>query len=329
MLTNWLSPVPDDQVSSYFSTTFSCQGNFPDLMSAKVVVFSRESSFSGSVRAELARLFNHFEVSFIDIGNLTTQSASSVYQVVSELQDGHILPVLLGVDRDCFLEFCSAMSKEDKLHTCAHISNRVELSSGEVNVENIGYQRHYIPKFQYQDVLSSKTPGLSLGVLRANQKILEPVLRECNYIHFDLGAIRRSDAPNFENSLPTGLSSEEACQIMRYAGEGMRLKLLSIDTSGLTGESQTEAMLVAELLWYFHEGVEMKAHDHPAISKEFKEYIIELNDVDHSLIFAQSKASGKWWIKLENDSNKYVSCAYEEYQQTISHEIPERLLKLL
>jgi len=329
MLTNWLSPVSDNQVSSYFTSTFSCQGNFPDLMSAKIVVFSRESSFSGAVRSELARLFNHFEVSFVDIGNLNTQNASSAYQVVSELQDGHILPILLGVDHEVFREFCTAMSKEGKLQTCGHISNRVAISTEDVNIENIGYQRHFIPKFQYQEVLHSKTPGLSLGMLRANQRILEPVLRECNYIHFDLGAIRKSDAIHTPGALPTGLTSEEACQVMRYAGEGMRLRLLSIDTSGLSEDSLNEAMLVAELLWYFHEGAEMKGQDHPAISSNFKEYIIELNDVDHSLVFTQSNASGKWWLKIENDSNKYVSCAYEEYQQTIAEEIPERLLKLL
>jgi len=88
-------------------------------------------------------------------------------------------------------------------------------------------------------------------------------------------------------------------------------------------------MVVAELLWYLHEGVEVRAKDHPALSKDFKEYIIELNEVDHSLTFAQSNKSGKWWMKLDNDSNNYVSCAYEEYRQTIENEIPERLLKLL
>ena len=329
MLSNWLNPIESSNGSNYFNQEFSCQGNFPDLKDTKIVVFSRESNFSQKVREALGSLFNHFDTTIVDIGNLNTSNPSSNYQAISELQDGFILPVLLGTDIEAFQEFCNAMKKEDRLNNCAFISNRISLPKEKYNIENIGYQRHFIPKFQYQEVTESDTPGLSLGMLRSNQRILEPILRESNYLHFDLAAVRMSEVPGMKNSLPTGLSTEEACQIMRYAGEGMRLKLASIDTSGLDETSKAEAFLVAEMIWYLHEGVEVRGNDHPALSKDFKEYIIELNEVDHSLTFAQSTKTGKWWMKIDNDSNNYVSCAYEEYQQTIQNEIPVRLLKLL
>ncbi len=329
MLANWLSPILSDQSNNYFNDRFSCQGNFPDLKNAKIVVFFKEHKFSFAVRASLSKLYNHFECEIVDIGNLSATNASANYQVISELQDGYILPVLLGVDIDSFHEFCQAMSLEGKLNNCTFISNSVSLAGNSYNVENIGFQRHYIPKYQFQEILESNTPGLSLGALRSGQKILEPILRECNYLHFDLGAIRRSDCPKSVRSMPTGLHAEEACQIMRYAGEGLRLKLVTIDTDGLDEDSHTEGDLVSELIWYLHEGVEHRPKDHPSYSKEFKEYIIELNEVDHSLIFAQSINSGKWWLKVDNESNKYISCAYEEYQQTINNDIPDRLLKLL
>ncbi len=329
MLSNWLSPISSEQCNNYFTDQYSCQGNFPDLTAAKIVVFSRDHKFSSVVRSTLDKLHNHFDTTIVDIGNLTSSNASTIYQVISELQDGFILPVLIGVDLDCFKEFCQAMHLEQRLNNCAFISNGISLSPEMYNVENIGYQRHVIPKFQFQEVIASNNPGLSLGALRGNQRIIEPILRECNYLHFDLAAIRKSDCPNVNNALPTGLHSEEACQIMRYVGEGLRLKLITLDTSGLDENSNIEGLMVAELLWYLHEGVELRPKDHPAFSDDFKEYIIELNEVDHSLIFTQSNKSGKWWLKLENESNRYVSCAYEEYQQTIENEIPDRLLKLL
>lgn len=329
MLSNWLSPISSELCNNYFNDHYSCQGNFPDLTSAKVVVFSREHKFSSAVREVLGNLHNHFDTTIVDIGDLSSSNASTIYQVVSELQDGYILPVLLGVDLDCFLEFCQAMHLEKKLNNCTYVSNQISLSQDNFAIENIGYQRHVIPKFQFQEVLDSSTPGLSLGALRGNQRIIEPILRECNYFHFDMAVMRKSDCPNVKNALPTGLYSEEACQILRYVGEGLRLKLVSFDTSGLDENSDNEALMVAELIWYLHEGVEVRPKDHPAFSDDFKEYIIELNEVDHSLIFAQSNKSGKWWLKLENESNRYVSCAYEEYKQTIENEIPERLLKLL
>ena len=173
------------------------------------------------------------------------------------------------------------------------------------------------------------TPGLSLGTLRVNKRILEPILREVNYLHFDLAALRYADCQGKSGILPTGLYAEEACQIMRYVGEGLKLKLISIDTSGLDEACAIEASLVAELIWYLHEGMEQKSIDHPALSSDFKEFVIEMNEIDHSLIFLQSNKSGKWWLQKEKSSHQYISCAYEEYEQTINNDLPDRLLKLL
>lgn len=329
MLNNWLTPVSDTNISSYFSTIFHSKEDFPNLEEAKIVVFTKDHEFCNLVRNKIGSLFNHFNTTIVDIGNLNTQNNSSIYQVISELQDGHILPILLGTDQSSFVEFCKAMFLENKLQTVAHISNSAIIPPEDYLIDNIGFQRHLVPKYIIDDIMDSATPGLSLGSLRANQKILEPILREVNYLHFDLAVVRSSDCPSKPNSLPTGLYAEEACQVMRYIGEGLRLKLITFDTSGLDNESDAEAMLVAELIWYLHEGIDLKSVDHPALSGDFNEFVIELNEVDHSLIFLQSNKSGKWWLQKEKKSNSYISCAYEEYEQSINNDIPDRLLKLL
>lgn len=329
MLSHWLTANSPELTGNYFTTSFSCQGNFPDLKDAKVVVFSRGDQFSSLVRERIASLHNHFEVKIVDIGLLTSQNASSNYQVISELHDGHILPVVLDVDMDTYKEYCKAMHLEGKLTNTAYVSNTILNAAEDYAIENIGFQRHNIPRHQWLMVNDTDTPGLSLGALRASQKVLEPILRETNFLHFDLAAIRRSEMSGKKGALPTGLYAEEACQIMRYAGEGLRIKLVTIDTSGLDQKSDNEAMLVATMLWYLHEGVELRSQDHPAYSSDFKEYIVELNEVDHSLTFAQSNKSGKWWLKIDNEDNRYVSCAYDEYLQSIQNEMPDRLLKML
>ena len=329
MLNNWLSPVSDDNISSYFTSVFHSKDDFPNLEGTKIVIFTKNQEFCNLLRLQMNDLFNHFKTTIVDIGVLNTNNNSSIYQVISELQDGFIIPVLLGVDQNSFVDFCKAMSLENKLETAAHISNTAICSTDQYSIENIGYQRHLTPKYIVDEIQDSLTPGLSLGSMRMHKKIVEPILREVNYLHFDLASIRRSDCPSMPNSTPTGLYAEEACQIMRYLGEGLRLKLITFDTTGLGPESKNEAMLIAELLWYVHEGIDLRPEYHPAFSTDFKEFIIEMNEVDHSLIFLQCNKSGKWWLKKEKNSNAYISCAFEEYEQSISNEIPERLLKLL
>ena len=277
----------------------------------------------------MSTLHNHFNTLVVDIGVLNVSNNSSIYQVISDLQDGYIIPVLIGVNQSSFVEFCKAMSLENKLEIAAYVSNGALNPQDDYTIENLAFQRHLIPKYILEEINDSSTPGLSLGALRTNKKILEPILREVNYLHFDLAALRYSDCPNKLNALPTGLYAEEACQIMRYIGEGLRLKLISFDTCDLGSDSEVEALLIAELIWYLHEGIDLKSIDHPTLSEDFKEFVIEMNEIDHSLIFLQSNKSGKWWMQKEKSSNKYISCAYEEYQQSINNDIPDRLLKLL
>ena len=329
MLNNWLNPVPSEGTSSYFNAIYHSSKDFPNLEGAKVAVITRNEAFGNLVRKKTKLLANHFNTPIVDIGSLNTNNNSSAYQVISELQDGHIIPILIDVDLASYQDFCKAMLLENKLRGTAHISNTAVNPSEDFAVDNIGYQRHLVPKHILDEIYDSSNPGLSLGTMRSQQKILEPLLREVSYIHFDLAAIRSSDCPGKFNSTAVGLHAEEACQIMRYAGEGLRLKLVTFDTSGLDTESEAAAMLVATLLWYLHEGIELRDVDHPAISDNFKQFVIEMNEVDHSLVFMQSTKSGKWWLQKEKESNDFISCAYEEYQQSINNEIPDRLLKLL
>jgi len=329
MLNNWLTPVSNENTSPYFSKIFHLKDDFPNLENTKIAIFTKNNEFCNLVRQKMGLLFNHFNTTIVDIGTLNTDNNSSIYQVISELQDGFITPVLIDIDENAFIDFCKAMHLEGKLETAAHISNTAIMPSEDYSIDNIGYQRHLTPKYILEEIHDSSNPGLSLGTMRANQKILEPILREVNYLHFDLASVRKSDCPQKPNALPTGLYAEEACQIMRYTGEGLRLKLVSIDSTGLGSDADAEAMLTAELIWYLHEGIELRAVDHPAYSKDFKEFVIEMNEVDHSLIFLQSTKSGKWWLKKEKNSNSFISCAYEEYEQSINSELPDRLLKLL
>ncbi|MEE9439658.1 MAG: hypothetical protein V3V14_11700 [Saprospiraceae bacterium] len=329
MLNNWLSPVSSDTLSTYFDSSYEKINNFPNLRDIRVVFFSKQEKSVNSVRNALSKLYNNFSVPIIDIGNLNKENPSFIYQVISELQDGNILPILVDVSKQDFIELAKAMVAEEKLKKATFVSNCISPLSNNYSTNNIGYQRHFNPAHLLQDVLNSDSAGLSLGELRSKQHVVEPILRETNYLHFDISAIRKSECPSISNSLPTGLYTEEACQIMRYAGEGSRLKLVTFDTHNLDANNEIESMIVAELIWYLQEGLDLNIQQHPSITTNFKEYIIELNELNHSLKFFQSTSNGKWWLKTENSSNIYTACSFEEYQATINNELPARLLKLI
>ena len=57
--------------------------------------------------------------------------------------------------------------------------------------------------------------------------------------------------------------------------------------------------LISQVIWYFLEGFSLRIGDFPSkksISKNFKKYVVPLDQEDFQFIFYKSKLSGRWWI---------------------------------
>lgn len=328
MLNHWMKPLETKNIGDFFSDSFNCHANFPDLAKTKVAVFSKHSAFYTSVRTQLDKLYKHYNIEIVDIGTTDIKSASSVYQILSEIMDGGIIPIMLGATIDDFTVFCNALEKEERLHLPCHIGLTPISINNKTNIINLGYQRHIVDKNTFSELLSSDHPGLSLGALRHQSDIVEPIIRSCDYTHFDVSSVRKSDCTSSIDSLPTGLTSEEACKLLRYVGENDSNRLLSIGGSLINGEDEASSMLIAQLIWYYVEGFNFRKSKQAFESKHFDNFVVEMSEHDLTLEFSKSKTSGKWWLK-SNDSNQYHPCAYSEYLSFVNNEIPDRILKLL
>ena len=105
------------------------------------------------------------------------------------------------------------------------------------------------------------------------------------------------------------------------------------DLNTTENESQT-AMLTAQILWYFIEGVNARIIESDFIDdKTYQKYITLVDDFE--LIFYKSLKSGRWWIEipfLSNVNNKLkkhtlLPCAKSDYDMAINNIVPERWYK--
>jgi hypothetical protein len=171
-----------------------------------------------------------------------------------------------------------------------------------------------------------------LGELSGNIAVAEPVIRNANMISFDMSAIRSSDALGNANAGPNGFNGAEACQIARYAGFNDKLSSIGFyefnpayDNNGQT------ALLLAQMIWYFIDGVYNRKRDFPLNPKS--QYIIyktNLKHGDHELAFVKSKKSDRWWMQVPypaggspNERFHLVPCLYEDYKTAVSGEMPD------
>ena len=152
--------------------------------------------------------------------------------------------------------------------------------------------------------LSSKDHDvLRVGKIREHVFEAEPHLREAAMVAFNIIAISYSDAPAQPEPSPNGLFGDEACAVARYAG--MSDQLMSIgfyDYNPTLDKSNITAKQVAQMLWYFMEGISLRRHDYPIVNEnDFSQYIVQIEDAENDFIFLKSRKSDRWWMKIMYD----------------------------
>lgn len=330
MLNNWIKGLNSEiscKVKRINIDTHE-EGNHLEMLDEyKIVILSSEDQRPDGIRESLSHFENHFaNLPIIDLGYFRKDDPTFNIQLIEELKSSRILPVILDKDFRWFSEIVKGVTKMKRAFNMC-VSNTLQFSEYGLACDYMGFQRHLIEMDHIKRIADHSINSMSLGKLRADVNEVEPVLRDVDYLYFDISAIRQNDAPGSLSSMPSGLTCEEACQLMKYTGKSNNLKLLVI--GGDYKEDSATNNCISEMLWYFLEGHSQKEEDHPKVSHEFSEYIVDVQELDESFTFIKNKASGRWWFSLNNDENEFISCSYNEYQKTIQDELPHRLLKHL
>jgi len=314
------------------------------------------------IRTQLYQLFpGKWNMKFADLGNIKKgHSLNDTYFAVSAVCSGlmkeGILPIIIGGSQDITYAAYKAYESIGQIINIVSVDSRFDLGEDEseissrsylskillhqpnylFNYTNIGYQSYYVDNeaVNLMDKLFFDT--YRLGRVRADMEEAEPIVRNADLLTVDISAVRRSDAPGNNNAGPNGFYGEEICQILRYAGLSDKLSSIGIyEYNPQHDQNNQTAILIAQMIWYFMEGVEQRKNDFPYREKEKSEYIKYLVPIpNHSdeMIFYKSKKSDRWWMEVQCAANvkaRYerhymVPCSYKDYQDAIASDIPER-----
>lgn len=334
MLKMWLAPSEidtPDNVKSFFNASLTDQiSDYQDLGRPDVVLIGFDRTLCEQVRTHLYRFHNHFRnIRIADLGNFLQENVDFATPLLSELISNKTIPVIVGADTSLMESMINAAQSAVTV-----ISNRIEevASFGTVPINYLAFQRHLVPYNVLGSLDDNCMMALSLGKIRTHPNLLEPFLRDCGLLCLDLNAVRSSEVPHISDACPSGLTTEELCQTMKFAGMSSRLEAVLIKAK-CCPESHNEAKVIAEAIWYLLEGLNMSTNDHPKDQTPCKEFLVTIPDLDTDLTFVRSELSGKWWLKVDDHPENevlYIACAHEEYQQAVSgHELPERLAKFI
>ncbi len=361
MLDHWLSStelVNEGRIEQLPKNKFGRNiaihlNKIPDLKKVDIAIFGVSKVDADEVRNALYNLDYPFDtIRIADLGNIRNEDPSFIIPVIRELLQSNILPIIIARDANSVYAQFQAHTTLKRSTNLVCIDEKINYSYSANESENhylnsilnfknsnlfnlgvIGFQSHFTSDSLLKMMDERNYEYIRLGQLKASAEEVEPLIRDADLVSFNLSALKQSEAPGVENPTPSGLFSEEACQLSRYAG--ISDKLTSVGFYGFQSEKDQfnqSAQCVAQLVWYFIDGFYHRMNDFPASMKGLVEYIVEFKHIDKPVTFWKSNKSGRWWMQIpvktkkKDQRHRLVPCSYNDYQLTTQDNFPDRLL---
>jgi formiminoglutamase len=332
---------------------------FPDLDDTSIVFVGcndqrgsglpNKSMAAEEVRKEFYRLYYwHSDLKIADIGDVKTgKSITDTYAalkvVIQELISEGKVVVVLGGSHDLTLAQYEAFATEHQLIEAVGIDAVIDINldaafrsenflmdmlTAEPNYmkhyNHIGFQSYFIHPRMLETMDKLRFDCFRVGKVKEHIEEMEPVIRNCQLLTFDISAIANGFAPANTVS-PNGFTGEEACTLMQYAGMSNSIKSAGI--YGYQPEKDKDSMTakqISHMLWYFIDGKARGEREARIQEKEsFNEYHTAFGELETT--FLQSKKTGRWWMQLPD--KQFIACSYKDYLLASSNEIPERWLR--
>ncbi|MBN4070349.1 formimidoylglutamase [Olleya sp. AH-315-F22] len=202
------------------------------------------------------------------------------------------------------------------------------------NYATLGYQTYFNSQEEIDLMEKLYFEAYRLGEISKNISFVEPVIRDANIVSIDLCSIKSSEVSVKQKFSPNGFDGKEICAISRYAGISNKVSSFGIYGYKPSKDDDATAMLLAQIIWYFIEGINCRVKDDDFTDKaSYQKFTVLIENEE--LIFYKSNKVGRWWIEipfLPNGNNKLrqftlLPCMYEDYVDASNGKIPERWYK--
>jgi hypothetical protein len=346
---------------------FHTDKDFPDIDKVKIAVIgvienrgdlkAFEEVNLNAIRKELYGLFpGNWQSSIADLGDILPGNSLedtffALQKVCAKLIRKGVIPVIIGGTQDLTYPLYRAYDSLEQMVNLVSIDSRFDIGKQEegitsnsymskiildepnnlFNFSNIGYQTYYNSQEEIDLVEKLYFDAYRLGEISNNIALSEPVFRDADIVCVDLNSVKSSDSGNLINFTPNGFDGKEICSLSRYSGISDKVSSFGIFNHN---NSKEESVLIAQMIWYFIEGVNYRSNEYPFGTKDnYLKYIVPLENEE--LVFYKSNKTDRWWIEINffagqhNKLKKHtlLPCSHDEYLAACNHEIPERWWK--
>lgn len=309
------------------------------------------------IRMQFYRLMEgNWNGAIIDLGDIDEGEAVKdtyfvVREIIAELLEEKIIPIVIGATQDITYPAYRAFDKIIDMVNLVAVDSRFDFGAEEelissnsymskiitdkpnnlFNFSNIGYQSYFNAQEEIDLMERLFFDAYRLGEITSDVGLAEPVLRNAHLVSIDARAIRASEMGLPDTFSPNGFTGREICAIARYAGMGDKISAFGI----FEMENNVQSFqLVAQIIWYFMEGHNFRVDEQPGSgSKDFTKFIVPCQS--EQLHFYNSTLTGRWWVEVPNllgahtkpDSPALLPCTEQDYLDACDQNIPDRWFK--
>lgn len=347
--------------------SFHTTEEFPDIESARIAIIGvlenrgigerKDHVHLNYIRKNFYSLYpGNWEASIIDLGNIpegneVNDTYFALKSIAAELMKNKVIPIVIGGSQDLTYAMYRAYDNMEQMVNLVCIDSKFDFGkeNGKIsadsyltriivdeptnlfNYSNIGYQTYFNAQEEIDLIEKLFFDAYRLGEVCSNPSVSEPVFRDADLVSLDLTSVKSSDSGNLVNFIPNGFNGKEICTLARYAGISDKISSFGIFNHNNTRQ---ESVLIAQVIWYFIEGIHYRSNEYPFGSKEnYIKYIVPMEDEE--LIFYKSDKTERWWIEIpfiSGVNNKLkrstlLPCIHEDYVGACNNEIPERWWK--
>ena len=302
----------------------SRQNGIPDLDDVQIAIIGvkenrNDVNYMGSIinfdsiRKTLYTLFpGNWHTLIADLGDIEPgESVEDTYfairTAITVLVEKNIIPIILGGSQDLTYPNYRAYDNVIPMVNIVNVDTNFDLGDANLPIKNnsyvgkviveqpynlfnyttIGYQTYFNSQEEIDLVEKLYFEAYRLGEVSGNINFVEPLLRDAHIVSVDLKSVQASEVSDNQKYSPNGFTGKEICAISRYAGISNKVSSFGIyEYHGSKNDSAT-SMLVAQMIWYFVEGVNCRVNDDDFQNEKYYQKYNVLVESDE-LIFYKS-----------------------------------------
>lgn len=205
-----------------------------------------------------------------------------------------------------------SLKQDEEIHESNFLSKILGSKNFSIkNYHHLGYQKHLNEMDSVKLIKEVQFDIIRLAEMMNSTEKTEPYFRKADLVTINCDAIESFGEAFSMNPQVNGLNRREICAYMKEIGLSERLKSVGIFNYNIYSDSQLNHQLLAQMIWYLIEGINIQ-RSHPK-EKSYETFYVLINDEQYA--FKREVFSNLWYFGDDEDIDNCIPCSRSDFDE--------------